>query len=113
MTLAFIAMGTRAAVPAGYMPAFGEDGRITVVVCSAIERQLVEIDLAEGNSAGDASFADCPFGVAQMAALPVVPFFVNAPDYDYSASVVPGDQAAPQQFRDFRRQARAPPASTA
>lgn len=73
MSLAFMAMGTRAGLPAGYMPVFGEDGRISVVVCSAIERHVIEIDLTGDDRPDPIAAQDCPFSVTQMAALDATP----------------------------------------
>jgi hypothetical protein len=110
MSLAFMAMGTRAALPAGYMPVFGEDGRISVVVCSAIERHVIEIDLTGDDRPDPVAAQDCPFSVTQMAALDATPLgslaapsLLHAPQYPARTDTI-------ATTARLNPQARAPPA---
>lgn len=109
MSLAFMAMGTRAALPAGYMPVFGEDGRISVVLCSALERQFITVDLSDDGAPLPAAMEDCPAGAAQTAALGAPRVLTLAATFTRLARQLPVQEAIPVQNRRLIRQSRAPP----
>ncbi len=111
MTFAFMAMGTRAALPAGYMPVVGADGRVSVVICSAIERQIIEVDLGSQDTPDLSAVQDCPSGAAQIAALDTTPPLTQSPALTRHTAVTPRSDVPHPATRLTLRQARAPPAA--
>lgn len=106
-----LALLVLALIPAGFMPSFGADGKIAIVICSGMGEKTIMVD-ADDAPASDQGTDACPYFLAQSpvsvdVAVPVL----LPPSYDVMAFIPPAVEQ-PEEILILTPPARGPPSVT-
>lgn len=101
-----------ALIPAGFMPSFGADGKVAIVICSGMGEKTVFVDADDAPAGTHQDTEACPYFLAQSPTTMDAPvLFIDTPIY-HIVSTFSHDDAFVGGVRILSPPARGPPAVT-
>lgn len=106
-----LALLLQALIPVGYMPSFGNDGKITMVICAGSTVKTVTIDTnnENGHTQDDDAGKTCPYAPVNTAANDLGSSVVLAAIDIAANNVLFADDTMRTDIRLVRQSPRAPP----